>query len=56
MVFDIFLPVKVKKRFLLFSTYRASIAGNLLPACKSLNMVEVHASRILIPVYQATRR
>jgi hypothetical protein len=52
MVFDILSSVKIKKCFLLFSTYRISIVGK--PAI-SLNMVEVHASKIMVPVYQATR-
>jgi hypothetical protein len=53
MVFDSLSPVKIKKYFILFNTYHTSIAGK--PAI-SLNMVEVHASKILVPVYQATRR
>lgn len=51
MAFESLSQVKIKKRFLLFSTY--SKTGK--PAI-SLNMVEVHASKILVPVYQATRR
>jgi hypothetical protein len=51
--FDSLSPVRVKKSFLLFITYRTSIAGK--PAV-SLNMADVHATKILVPVYQATRR
>jgi len=43
MVFDILSPVKIKKSFLLFSTYRISTVGKPV---MSLNMVEKHASKI----------